>query len=140
MPNKPAHDIALEITGIGLGVVGTILYGLDGIVILVGVLSGLVLTPDLDQMERKVGFWWLYGKLFKHRGASHIPVLGTLTRVVYAGIIPAVAITWLGAWGALPWRTMAIWFAGLCIADIVHITMDITWSFLKANIKKAPHH
>ena len=88
-----------------------------------GCLLGLLITPDLDvenktrahstvaKVGREVGgkngkmvgevlsnlwyvFWWPYGKLFPHRSYwSHAPLIGTLSRVLYA---PAMfTLIWL---------------------------------------------
>lgn len=65
-----------------------------------GALAGLLLTPDIDQEQatheeirmRRVPVWgwawqwaWTgYALGFKHRGISHVLIVGTITRAVYA--------------------------------------------------------
>ena len=54
-------------------------------------------SPDLDMKQRTVcaqrwerfnlrWLWRPYAKIFKHRGISHFPVLGTLSRLAYFGV------------------------------------------------------
>lgn len=101
----------------------------------VGCLSGIVLTPDLD-VRRTVSnmvmddigvlpgflwelFWWPYSKLIPHRSIlSHGPIIGTMLRVLYLGVIAyplyqRVPRVWLV--GAL---------AGLLTVDNLHIGAD----------------
>ncbi len=57
-------------------------------------------------------YWSLpYGHLFKHRGISHAPIIGTLTRVLFMGL-----------WG-IP---VLMWFAGMPWWDIAQYS---AWGF-----------
>jgi uncharacterized metal-binding protein len=55
------------------------------------VLATFLLSPDLDLFHsspsKNWGYmkaiWWPYSKIFKHRGLSHTPILGTWTRLGY---------------------------------------------------------
>ena len=68
-----------------------------------GCLSGVLISPDLDMANRTVsetvvirwlgvlGYLWMvlwkpYACLHKHRGISHVPLIGTLTRVGYLAV------------------------------------------------------
>ena len=105
----------------------------------VGVLAGVIITPDLDLIEngglyaltviRRVPvlgrplafayrwYWHLYGKLYKHRSkASHLPIVGTAIRLLYA-------FWWLAI---LPDSVFYYSFAvGLAIADTLHLVDDL---------------
>lgn len=60
-----------------------------------GYLAGVyLLSPDLDTRSRSYRRWgplryiWLpYILIFKHRGLSHNPVIGPLTRLLYLGAL-----------------------------------------------------
>ena len=66
-----------------------------------GALAGYLVTPDIDLItltreERRmrkrvpvfgrlwVAYWAAYGSFFTHRGVSHWPIIGTMTRAAYA--------------------------------------------------------
>ena len=82
-----------------------------GVGMIVGGLMGILITPDIDHHARTIeedrfydlGKWpgvawewaWTgYSLAIPHRGISHIPVIGTLTRVVYLAFMLRV-ITWI---------------------------------------------
>lgn len=84
-----------------------------------GALLGVLITPDIDQetttLEEgrvyRLSFllgllwqwlWWPYAKVFRHRGISHVLIIGTATRFAYLNcvIIPAI---WLWGIGASTW-------------------------------------
>lgn len=88
----------------------------------------LFLHPDLD-LVHKIKLFSLrgiltlpfrpYSLIFKHRGISHIPIIGTLTRVLWL-----LGLFWVFA---LPvWTSPFFWFAlsGLAMADLCHIFLD----------------
>jgi len=95
-----------------------------------GLLSGVFITPDHDLAESRWSIWQLYGKFFSHRGVSHWPVIGTLTRIAYLSPIP-IAFFAYSHWH-FPWPLFGKWLLWLCIADIVHVTLDIVVSRFKA--------
>jgi uncharacterized metal-binding protein len=102
MPSGAVHNgvtvlstVAVAGGLLALGTPGDVVIG-----IAVGQLAGLTMTPDMDvdrgnrtdTLVRAVApplevlwdaYWWPYRKLFKHRGVSHTPIFGTLTRVLY---------------------------------------------------------
>lgn len=118
-----------------------------GIVTLpVGVLSGILLSPDLDVdggnisnaiIRRKVGtlaqwvwyaFWWPYSKVTTHRGTSHMPVIGTVLRVLYL-LAPIFTVFYLVGWGStvrviMESNSFWWWFLGLTASDLLHEIMD----------------
>ncbi len=57
-------------------------------------LATLLLSPDLDLFQstpnRNWGLlrilWWPYTRFFRHRGWSHIPIVGSLTRLLYIAL------------------------------------------------------
>lgn len=103
---------------------------------IVGGLTGLVMSPDLDQAEgwgskqlyrggRLFGrwwvwYWWPYGKMSKHRGLSHAPIIGTLTRVAYGlpWFLPLLVATFFY------WPLTVAWLLGLMWSDLWHTIMD----------------
>ncbi len=110
-----------------------------------GVLTGLVLTPDLDVDEgcystniirQTFGrtaarlwflFWLPYSRLVPHRSyLSHMPILGTLIRLLYVVAIPLLVYMLADLPFRLPplspaWAWIA---AGLALADILHYILD----------------
>lgn len=131
----------------------------EALALLGGCLAGTIITPDLDVDEpshshyavgRRLGcagfavwrlIWLPYGKLIAHRSwVSHAPVVSTLIRVAYLGLIAwiglsvmrlagvAVAVSHLPAWW--PWA-----LGGLMLSDILHWAADI----LSTGVKKSLH-
>lgn len=126
---------------------------------------GVVVSPDLDlpglTLAETVwkrlpfpfgqllsGFWytlWLpYATLLRHRGVSHWPLLGTLTRIVYlalwwCGVSLAV---WLAGGGNMlrvplyyaDWIVCAA--AGLAVSDAAHWATDVILSAVKRYCKR----
>lgn len=86
------------------------------------------LHPDLDIAHKIKPFslkglltlpFRPYSWLFRHRGISHMPVIGTLTRVLWiAGLCYLFSIPFF--------TTPLIWFmiGGLAISDLFHILLD----------------
>ena len=114
-----------------------------GLACAAGCLSGILLTPDLDQESISsseywlikwtlgIGFlwtmlWYPYARLCKHRSAiSHFPFLGTAGRLLYLGLFVALALQ-------LGWQPpsfpldLALWaLAGLVLSDSAHWAMDM---------------
>jgi uncharacterized metal-binding protein len=116
-----------------------------------GCLTGLVLTPDLDVdhgpfgnqlVKRYFGeiagriwksFWLPYAWVFPHRSnGSHIPVIGTLGRVLY---LYAMYFCICVDLGAAPWvpdvRTALYLVSGLVVSDTLHYITDLISTYLK---------
>ncbi|MBC8550877.1 MAG: DUF2227 family putative metal-binding protein [Candidatus Brocadiales bacterium] len=136
MPNKSTHDAGIVIMSVGTFSLGiwngwnftTVLYTI------MGMFLGVFVTPDLDLYENCRGtfwcwFWKPYGKMFRHRGISHTPIIGTLTRIVYAGIFPAIYIIKNGI--SLPWNILLLILLGLCLSDTLHVIMDRISTWIK---------
>ena len=117
----------------------------------IGALSGTILTPDLDienwnRAKRVlimrvpvIGYafsiyWYPYGKLIPHRHwTSHLPVVGTLGRVVYA-MLPLFMFIDLGALATSPlfWAFVA----GLALSDTAHWIRDFGDDWVKDLFKR----
>lgn len=137
MPNAKLHDRANIFIIHLLAIPIAINDPLVGVLFLSGGVWSLLLSPDLDwdqtikekwgPDERKYSApcerwpwpfrqWWkIYAQIFKHRGLSHIPIVGTLLRLLWLGwpiflTILEPKLLWL--WG------------GLLVADIAHIILD----------------
>ncbi len=116
-----------------------------GIIFVVAYLFGtFLLSPDLDlKTSDPVKNWgilrWLwrpYARFFKHRGLSHVPIVGTMTRVIYilavVGVLAAAAnvclnLGWkisLDNWKKIDLNVVLWAFAGLCLPDLFHILAD----------------
>ena len=109
--------------------------------------SMLFLSPDLDlarsRASRRWGIgrvlWWPYAALFKHRGKSHHPILGSLTRILYLllllCLIGAAVVTLLGAQISLALPKPDVFVGsvlGLYIPNLTHIAADWLVSAWKA--------
>jgi uncharacterized metal-binding protein len=107
-----------------------------------GVSVGFLVNPDLDVESGSIAFynarrtagglfglawriiWWPYAKVVPHRSPlSHFPVLGTLIRVSYLGLL-----MW-PAWPFIPWGAVLPWLGpallGLVLSDTVHWILDM---------------
>lgn len=145
MPSKDIHQattliLAGSVYALSASLVET---PRDQLLAVSGILTGVVITPDMDLAENFKGepFWYLYGRLFKHRGISHAPVVGTLTRVLYMVIFAAPVFLLMG-WGWwLSDRLMDlwsyVWLGGLVLADVFHYVLDISVSKFNEWIKGA---
>lgn len=109
----------------------------------VGVLTGCILSPDLDVDGGFIGmyhlrrtwfvgpaisglwrlFWLPYSKIVPHRShISHSIFFGTVARVAYL-LIPLLILNMMGVPMKLP-EWFGWWFVGLCLADTLHIALD----------------
>lgn len=120
-----------------------------------GMVAGTLITPDIDHHaitheERRMLrvawplgvvwllYWWPYGRLFQHRGkritelrrSSHVIIVGTATRMVYAAALPVGWGLWrygaASVWALLVavWPLIAALGAGWAMMDALHIAMD----------------
>ncbi len=141
MPGEDLHRAAtLTLAGITYAAAGKFTStSKEQLLSISGILTGVLITPDMDLAENFAGepLWYLYGKMFKHRGVSHWPVIGTLTRVAYLALFAVPMIIACGKWGWLVgqlWdRWIYVWLAGLMAADALHYGMDL----VATRIKKA---
>lgn len=155
----PSGRIHLTIEWIGLGVSLGVLVGLNHFFewvkwkdaypigyMFVGayVFSLLFLSPDLDlarsSPQNRWGalrvLWIPYARLFKHRGWSHHPLIGTLTRIFYLGLwfTLFLAILHYGLeyklkflkewWEDLEGVPLWALIAGLWLPNLLHIMAD----------------
>lgn len=136
MPNGMTHTAAtLLLAGATLPLANT--------AITAGVLTGVLVSPDLDvdggnislYHLRRVGciggvlsgvwraYWYPYAKLTPHRShISHSVLFGTMLRVFYL-IFPFLVANFFGVPMAIP-QWFGMWFLGLCLSDALHILMD----------------
>lgn len=96
-------------------------------------LGSLFLSPDLDLLHsrpaRRWGplrfLWWPYARLFRHRGLSHHPFLGPLTRFLYLGLW-LLSLSFLLGFALPPFRLS--WalsgLVGLWIPQFLHVFLD----------------
>ncbi|MEJ5172266.1 MAG: metal-binding protein [Hydrogenothermaceae bacterium] len=162
MASGRAHDL------VNLAAFGPIVYYLqptEFVSFTVGYMVGtFLLSPDNDIYHSSVNkrwkilkfFWYPYTRLFSHRGISHIPFYGTLTKLVYLGAIFLISLfvlkfilinfgdkTFSGYLGLIDFDWYIItnpivisFFVGLLIAEIIHIFTDIIYSTLKPKKRK----
>ncbi len=105
-----------------------------------GALTAIVLSPDMDGKFSRAAwrwgiwkaFWKPYEAAFPHRSASHIAVLGTLSRLVYLAALPATCL-WLAGWTPPEWagKVALLFVLGLSLADALHLLLDIGASWGK---------
>ncbi len=153
MPSGKTHlriELLLLPVWVAMGFVAesyrVIAIGWEGMAIFAGayLFSSLLLSPDLDLRHNRsrrrwgpLGFIWIpYTKVFAHRGISHSLLLGTLTRLVYLGILALVIALGLGyfrVWtisldflktAPLDLRLVGILVAGLWLPNIMHTLTD----------------
>lgn len=104
------------------------------------VFSGLYLSPDLDLQHsrpfKRWGilkvFWWPYAKAIAHRGISHVPLLGTATRLLWMAIAFWPVSYLLSRVYDAAWLCPGVWlFVALEIAAATHYVADSISSFIK---------
>lgn len=138
MPNKETHAKATVIGAIGSFPVAWSLGATlaEAAAISAGFLATLMINPDLDVNSRfprrSPSKWipWLiflpYAKFINHRSPlSHMPVVGTLFRLVYLGILMAVIIRVLGISAEIVYGPFQWIFIGMVISDMIHFFMDV---------------
>jgi uncharacterized metal-binding protein len=118
-----------------------------------GILATILVSPDLDVDGGYIGLaylrrvspilsaawrllWWPYAKVMPHRGWSHIPIVGTASRVIYLALIvlAAQAALYAAGVGVTPCLMAgAAWWAvvGLCVGDLWHIVCDVVGTAAK---------
>lgn len=151
MSNGRAHNLGTAVVTL---LSGAVAYSLSGDAEFSGWVMGggaltLLVNPDTDQEaisrnERKLirntlglGFIWLalwhpYAVLFRHRGISHVPVIGTLTRMAYIGVfigMCAYALELVSPYYLvvnLEEMTSGVcgMFTGMAVSDVLHWVMD----------------
>lgn len=140
MPSGQTHDKATLISAIPASIAASaILSSLNApitthIAFAAGYLLALWVNPDMDLRTKTTGDMRLarvyiignllvrwsnaYASVFKHRGVSHVFVIGTITRWLWFFPFPIISILIGG-----PEITLAA-LAGNCVADAIHIALD----------------
>lgn len=151
MPDGKTHAGFTVLLGITVSAVGMNVSMAPDIntVLTVGILSGVIITPDLDlqtgcisqSLVRKhagciIGtawsmLWYPYAAIVHHRSwLSHAPFIGTVLRLAYLALMAWIVTVILSRFGVhipfineipgwLPWYA-----GGLALSDLVHIIMD----------------
>lgn len=146
MPNGTTHDTITKITT-PIPAVGTyLLTNSIPLALLVGashLFSGLWLSPDLDlpgthphKRWKSLGLDWIwlpYEKLIPHRGISHTPLIGTLSRAPF--MIPLLCYGLLTENGALSTILVCV-IIGLESGAISHYVPDLLITEKKKIIRK----
>lgn len=149
MASGKVHNAASAVLALPLGIALAVLREpVEGIGAALGCLSGIVLTPDLDQvgisisewgMVKKLGplgflwmaLWYFYARVIPHRSPlSHWPILGTALRLVYClALLVAIwiilgrpVLPQMPAWG---WVFLRGWLRGLVVSDTGHWVLDL---------------
>ncbi len=114
-----------------------------------GCLSGILISPDLDMRTRTVSeryvvrmslglgwlwiaMWYPYALLFKHRGVSHAPICGTVSRILYMSLF-YIGVAYffytfyqvdILVWPQEYWLQLLVFAVGLTISDLGHWVLD----------------
>lgn len=76
-------------------------------------------------------YFLFYARLAHHRGLSHLPIIGTLTRLAY--ISPLLIIA---AYFGVPFGPWFLWvLLGLMLSDTVHFIHDRIYSARKRRLR-----
>lgn len=150
MPSGSVHtanslSIAALLSGAAYFYDPVMLTNSDSVALVVGSLSGIFLTPDLDVDSGYIGLrflrsipivgrfvawmwrlmWLPYAILVPHRSwISHFPVISTIIRVVILFVFFGfIAFMYKEAF-IQNIRLFFMWFVGLCISDCFHFWAD----------------
>jgi len=118
--------------------------------------SMLFLSPDLDlarsRASRRWGFarvlWLPYALLFRHRGLSHSPLLGPLTRILYLLAIALLVLLLVALISRRPigvvlppGHVVLASLVGLYVPNVTHVTADTIGSAAKrSRSRRRPRH
>ena len=127
------HDRVGLVFGVALGVFLIPFFNVvTGFYLLAGYVAGIVwLSPDIDLAQSVAssrwrclrGLWAFYRTASGHRGFSHWPIFGTLSRVLYLGMLITPALVFLGL--RLDWETQGVpLLLGLEVSALVHLALD----------------
>ena len=132
--NKKGHDTITLIATAAI-LVGSSYVGISAkqaSQIAAGCLAGVSIHPDLDQQEKASMkkpwrmLWWPYGKIIPHRHPlSHAPILGTLGRVFYLGLLLYLLLAFANIKIEIDQQLITNIVIGLAIADTGHFLADI---------------
>ncbi|MBI5346667.1 MAG: DUF2227 family putative metal-binding protein [Chlamydiae bacterium] len=101
----------------------------------------LFMNPDLDMASQIKLFslkglltipFRLYSMIFKHRGLSHMPIIGSITRILWLfgffyvlGILIDLPSTKIDFYKILQKEAFIYIFSGIVLADGCHLLLDI---------------
>lgn len=107
---------------------------------ILGLSIGLIMSPDLD-LDKNINFtrmgllwkliWWPYTKAIAHRSTiSHFPILSTVIRVLYVGLLPTAIALLMGLriYEAQIYWLLFMALIGLITSDTAHYYQDMTTS------------
>lgn len=139
MPGGRTHDaitgimapVAFAIGGVWQGWLGGCLF------MLAHLFSGWMLSPDLDVVAGCCAYkrwgpfkiiWRPYMRVFRHRsGITHGPIIGSLFRLAYLGLVVAIAYTLFLIGTALLWRIMG-WRGVDEVMESINSTHGFVWA------------
>lgn len=111
------------------------------LVIPAGCLLGLKISPDMDLNPNalgaigRLGFVDEYAAMVPHRDKiSHTPFASTIIRFVLVFGIPWFVL-WLVRFAPPWWATLRL-FAGLALADTLHVLTDYTLTWIKKRLSR----
>jgi len=119
MPSREVHAVATLALAGGIAIFAPVWP--EAALAATGALAGLLVHPDLDVSGQP--YWLLYAKTHKHRGFSHVPILGTAERIAWLLGPPVAAMLIAGM--EMPWAALVWWAGGLVLADALHTLLDI---------------
>jgi uncharacterized metal-binding protein len=126
------------------------------------ILGTFVLSPDIDIKHSKPSrrwkalglIWYPYQRVSRHRGISHLPVIGSLLRLLYLSFVllflyftllgvislvepkllkPLLALNPLNFLHSVAWRESSAYLVfGVILSDLTHILLD----FISSTFRK----
>lgn len=147
MPNGKTHDAITIYSSPIVGIGTYLITNSIPLSLIVGgshIISGLWLSPDLDlagtyphKRWKSIGLDWIwlpYEKLIPHRGISHTPLIGTISRIWI--LIPLFYFVWL----LTDWQSFIkifiVVFTGLESGAFFHYVPDLLITEKKKLIRK----
>lgn len=107
--------------------------------------ASLLLSPDLDLQRsapaRRWGvarfMWAPYAAVFRHRGISHSPLLGPLTRLIYLALVGGAVWVILHLVGdvrfprTIPTGSVLSVLGGVYLPHVLHVVLDRVTTVLR---------
>lgn len=149
MTGSQHTKLTLAITAVSFPAL--LVYGIslpDSIRASAGIALTVMVGPDLDVDKGNISieyirrilpplawawrlFWLPYGKIMAHRGPSHIPVIGTASRVIYVLLFVWAIQAVLYQPPFIPGRDHFVIMAGMAAGDFFHATADLISTLTK---------
>lgn len=147
MSDGRTHKTIATISGTTMSLGSALLFANSEVIVgvVVGSAVGVFLTPDIDHHVRTEeelvfyrrhpflgklyeAFWAPYAVFFDHRGVSHWPVVGTITRAVYPlFVLVTLSRAYFHPWWEdveFLWLFWLALFVAWVVQDMVHIVTD----------------